>query len=243
MKDQSFREWMQGRYTPSSAATRLSAAKKVEEYYGDLDAHIDAETIENVINNLHYSLTDSKKNLSNPTLIPVSGSPYNVLNNCKNGVRTYVLFRNSGGDAEIAQEAVIELAAAGILEKKQSKIFELEVHLQRFLRDEIDQLETGLTIVDGGVERSVESGDIDILAQDENSRFVVIELKRDLARRDTIGQITGYMGDIMEEESSTGVRGIIVAGDFDKSCRSAVRAIPNLTLKKYRFSFQFEEVD
>ena len=48
------------------------------------------------------------------------------------------------------------------------------------------------------------------------------------------------MGDIMAEEPNQVVRGILVAGDFDKSCRSAVRAIPKLQLRRYRFAFTFE---
>ncbi len=70
---------------------------------------------------------------------------------------------------------------------------------------------------------------------------MVIELKRGVAKRDAIGQITGYMGDLLAEEENEKVRGILVAAEFDKSCRSAVRAIPNLLLKRYRFSFEFED--
>lgn len=72
--------------------------------------------------------------------------------------------------------------------------------------------------------------------------MVVIELKRDLARREAIGQIVGYMGDLMAEEPNQTVRGLLVAGDFDKSCQSAVRAIPNLELKRYRFAFTFDSI-
>ena len=106
----------------------------------------------------------------------------------------------------------------------------------------ISQLEAGLEIIDGGSERSVESGFIDILAKDSTGAFVVIELKSGLAKRETIGQVVGYMGDLLAEEANVSVRGIIVAAEFDKSCRSSIRVIPNLSLKRYRFSFEFEEV-
>ena len=124
---------------------------------------------------------------------------------------------------------------------RRHKLSPLERHLQAELRREIGQLEAGLQIIDDGLERSVESGFIDILARDESGALVVIELKAGSAKREAVGQIAGYMGDLMPEEPDTAVRGILVAADFDKSCRSGVRAIPKLGLKRYRFSFKFEE--
>ena len=52
----------------------------------------------------------------------------------------------------------------------------MERDLQAVLRIAIEQLEPGLTIIDDGAERSVESGFIDITARDA-SNTVVIELK------------------------------------------------------------------
>ena len=97
-----------------------------------------------------------------------------------------------------------------------------------------------MEIVDGGVERSVNSGFIDILARDSAGALVVVELKAGQAKREALGQITGYMGDLLAEEPETEIRGILVAADFDKSCISVVRVIPALSLKRYRFSFMFE---
>ena len=51
------------------------------------------------------------------------------------------------------------------------------------------------------------------------------------------------MGDIADEEPDRAVRGILVAGDFDKKARSAARVVPNLSLRSYRVSFQFKDVD
>ena len=164
-----------------------------------------------------------------------------MLNNYKTGVRSYKAFRDLGGEYEVATEAAIERASEEIKQKKEGKQFELEEHLQESLRAEITQLEAGLVVVDEGNERSVNSGDIDILAQDANGALVVIELKRGLARREAIGQVTGYMGDLIGEEPGTQVRGFLVAAEFDKSCLGAVRAIPGLKLKKYRYTFAFED--
>ena len=118
--------------------------------------------------------------------------------------------------------------------------FGLERDLQLALRKHIDQLEGGLKIVDNGKEQTVESGRIDITAEDSSGTTVVIELKAGPANRDTIGQVLGYMGDLMTTKKS--VRGILVAGEFPAGTMAAARAVPNLRLKKYSFRFSFESV-
>jgi Endonuclease NucS len=118
--------------------------------------------------------------------------------------------------------------------------FGLERDLQLALRKHIDQLEPGLKIMDDGKEQTVESGRIDITAEDSDGTTVVVELKAGLADRETIGQILGYMGDLMATKKS--VRGILVAGEFPAGTVAAARAVPNLRLKKYSFRFSFVSV-
>jgi hypothetical protein len=118
--------------------------------------------------------------------------------------------------------------------------FGLERDLQLALRKYIDQLEPGLKIIDDGKEQTVESGRIDITAEDTNGTTVVIELKAGTADRETIGQVLGYMGDMMTTKKA--VRGILVAGEFPTGTIAAARAVPSLQLKKYSFRFSFESV-
>jgi RecB family endonuclease NucS len=115
--------------------------------------------------------------------------------------------------------------------------FGLEHDLQMALRKNMEQLEHGLKIIDGGKEQHVAAGFIDITAEDENGNTVVIELKAGTAGRETIGQILGYMGCL--QRSDKPVRGIIVAEDFTVSAETAVGAATNLQLKKYGFKFSF----
>jgi len=120
--------------------------------------------------------------------------------------------------------------------------FSLERDLQHALRSNIEQLESGLKIVDGGTERSVASGRIDITAEDRQGATVVIELKAGEADRDAIAQVLSYMGDIAGTNSKQ-VRSILVAGDFSARAVSAARAVPNIELKKYSFKFSFQSAD
>ncbi len=146
----------------------------------------------------------------------------------QNAVYTWEKNRGIEGKATVAEDAI-------------TTTFGLEKDLQRALRTKIDQLEDGLEIIDSGKERKVTSGWIDITAKDRDGKIVVIELKAGEAGRDAIGQVLGYMGDLLDQYK-TPIRGILVAGDFSISAVSAARAIPNLLLKKYLFNFTFEPV-
>jgi len=117
--------------------------------------------------------------------------------------------------------------------------FGLERDLQEALRSHIEQLEPGMKITDGGKEHILEVGRIDITAQDIQGRTVIIELKAGTADREVVGQILSYMGGV---NSKNPVRGILIAADFPKRAIAAARAVPNLQLKKYGFTFTFEEV-
>ena len=116
--------------------------------------------------------------------------------------------------------------------------FGIERDLQDALRNNIEQLEAGLKITDDGKELVVDSGRIDITAEDRNGATVVIELKAGEADRDAIGQILAYMGDI--SVSKKVLRGILIAGDFSPRAIAAARMLPNVQLMKYSFNFSFE---
>ena len=118
--------------------------------------------------------------------------------------------------------------------------FSLERDLQRALRGNIEQLEPGLKITDGGTERTVDAGRIDITAEDGGGNIVVIELKAGTAGMDSIGQILSYMGSIESPEGKD-VRGILVAYDFDERLVMAAKAVPNISLKAYSVQFTFED--
>lgn len=119
--------------------------------------------------------------------------------------------------------------------------FGLERDLQRALRSNIEQLEQGLKVIDGGKERTTEAGRIDITVEDQQGVIVVVELKAGAANSDCVAQILAYIGALSEKEQKP-VRGILVAGDFPRRVVFAARAVPNLQLKKYTFRFSFETV-
>jgi len=136
---------------------------------------------------------------------------------------------------------IFVLTDAGSTEEATNAIkttFGLECDLQQALRANLGQLEPGLKIVDGDKERVVESGRIDITAEDETGTAVVIELKAGTADREAIGQILSYMGDL-QAQGKEKVRGILVAGNFTPRATAAAKAVPNVALQKYGFKFTF----
>jgi hypothetical protein len=147
------------------------------------------------------------------------------------------------GDTSFAAEVLGDESAEEEHETAEAAeiTFGLERDLQSALRANIEQLESGLKIIDEGKERITDAGRIDITASDASGKIVVIELKAGTATPEVIAQVLAYMGTLAEPDNKA-VRGILVAGDFHKRVVLAARAIPNLELKKYSIQFTFGTV-
>lgn len=236
--DARYSEWLR-RAVPSEVTwrTKLSELRRIEAHYGDLDALYDQDELQSLLDTLTYSSDDERREVPNPSKLQISGNIRNNLASYKSALQKYARFRQ-----EVEVEATRPLLAVPMVEalpSEDERTFSLERDLQAALRRSIDQLEAGLEIIDGGTERSVASGRIDILAQDRSGTPVVIELKAVRAPRDAVAQTLAYMGDIQDEMGKQ-PRGILVAPDFDAKTLSAARVVPSLTLMTYSFAFTFQ---
>ena len=119
--------------------------------------------------------------------------------------------------------------------------FSLEADLQRSLRDNLGQLSLGLAVADGNSERTTAAGRMDILARGSDGTLWVIELKAGTADERAVGQLLAYMGALAEEEPGD-IRGLLVAREFTEKARYGSRAIQTISLKRYGFSFTFEDI-
>lgn len=237
MQTEGFKRWLEQRgLSQSSTAARISNVTRVEAHYGDLDKQFAEDRLTGILMQLQYSADDERRNAPNPSQIRIDGNLRNGLATLKLAVGLYRDYREA--DTTRADPNFDELQD----DTGQARLIGLERDLQGALRDHIDQLEPGLEIVDSGIERSVASGFIDITAKAPDDTIVVIELKTGTARRDAIGQILSYMGDIADEESAE-VRGILVAGDFDQKARAAARVVNSLALRSYRVEFKFTDAE
>lgn len=161
----------------------------------------------------------------------------------RSSTERYRKFRRETDNADADVGHVNAESDAKSATETQKQLFRLESDLQATLRRSIQQLEEGLEVIDGGAERSVASGFIDITAKDTKGAIVVIELKAGAAKREAIGQILSYMGDMAEEEPEESVRGILVAADFNHNAKAAARLIPSLSLRSYSIRLDFQAVD
>jgi hypothetical protein len=106
-----------------------------------------------------------------------------------------------------------------------------EQELQQAVRGNLDRLEPGLVAIDGGRE----DGFRDITAKDQAGNTVVIELKAGNAGRDAVCQLLVYMGEVKAAQNPSGLRGILVARDFQATARAAASVVPTIALKRYNF--------
>jgi endonuclease len=122
----------------------------------------------------------------------------------------------------------------------------LERDLQEYLLRDLSCVEKGLKVYShngiSGKEYSTEVGRIDILAQDSNEDYVVIELKAGTANHSVIGQVLGYISCIRKTlAEGKNVRGIIIADDFDKRVKYAIEELKILSLKRYKVTFHITD--
>ncbi|KQT54848.1 hypothetical protein ASG43_04705 [Aureimonas sp. Leaf454] len=236
-----YKDWLVAQqYAANTQTAQLHRLRRVEDAYGDLDAHLANGTLGDVVKELTYGVDDERRERPNPSRLSLEGSIRKSLQSYKSAVVRYGHFI-AAADAARSQVATSSGVSLPIPEVEQTRQrFALERDMQAELRRSIAKLDASLTIIDDGAERSVESGFIDIMCEDEAGDLVVIELKAGAADSRAIGQILGYMGDIATEEAGRTVRGILVAHDFDRRVRSAARVIPSITLMRYAIEFLFE---
>ncbi|MDD5009241.1 MAG: PDDEXK nuclease domain-containing protein [Syntrophorhabdaceae bacterium] len=128
-------------------------------------------------------------------------------------------------------------------------LFYMEKQLEDFLIHNWGKTEIGkrfdLIIEEGELisqQYKTDIGPIDILAKDKGSNsFVVIELKKDQTSDDTIGQVARYMGWIKEHKKDENVKGIIIAGSYDKKLDYALKVMKNIEVFLYEIDFKLKE--
>jgi hypothetical protein len=148
---------------------------------------------------------------------------FHLYNENLHGPNTWV--PTAGDDVDSAVADVIEASVS------------LERDVEEHLIQNLSSLEEGLRFVASQVNNEV--GRVDILAEDANGTRVIIELKVGEAKDAAIGQIARYLGWYAQQGP---VRGILIASDFSRPVRFGAAAIPNLSLRRLRLQFLFEEI-
>ena len=238
MQTENYRNWLEAQnYQDRTITAQMHRAGRVEYHYGDLDTLYAEDRLEGLNQKLTYTTQDRRNNRPNETKIPFEGDAYNNLASYRDAIRRYRRFLEDD-DMELLETDDIPIVDTPEPEL-QPQTIGLEKDMQAAIRQNIEQIEPGLRITDGGRERSVETGFIDITAEDSDNTPVVIELKTGVAGQRAVAQILSYIGSVMDEEGTDQVRGILIASEFDRKARAAAKVVPNLILMRYEFSFQF----
>jgi RecB family endonuclease NucS len=116
--------------------------------------------------------------------------------------------------------------------RTKARIFSYERELKSALRRQLALVEPGLVEADGGRERAVATGRIDITARDRNGHFVVIELKAGPCPHGALEQVLAYSTDL-EAETGTPCRAVLVASEFSERLRAAARRATGIALVTY----------
>jgi len=143
-----------------------------------------------------------------------------------------------GISAERNEESDPEEIEAEVEESIEASV-SLEKDLHSYLAASVSEIESGLSLVENGIEYQTEAGRIDLLARDGNNQLVVIELKAGKAKDNALGQLLGYIGCLSVSEQN--VRGILIASSFDSRVVFAARGLANVKLVKYQLSFNLQE--
>ena len=205
MQNDNYKGWLIAQdYQEGTITAQMHRALRVQEHYGDLDELHADDGLDGLINELRYSRQDMRANRPNETKIPFEGDTYNNLASYRDAVRRYKRFLED--DVEVQE--IVETPIEELPEPVANQRIGLEKDMQAAIRMNIEQLEAGLRITDGGRERSVETGFIDITAVDSQGLPVVIELKTGVAGQRAVAQILSYVGSVMDEEGVDDVQGL-----------------------------------
>lgn len=102
----------------------------------------------------------------------------------------------------------------------------LEQNLENFIVNQLDKIEPGLKLIDRQKDLG-EVGRLDLLCQNHNYNYVVIEIKKWKAGSSVIDQTARYMGWVKRNMTKPGqtVRGIIIVGKEDTYLRYEAAAL------------------
>lgn len=92
-----------------------------------------------------------------------------------------------------------------------------------------------------GVEYLIEGKRIDILLEKSSGELLAVELKSGIANFKVFGQISMYLGLLMERFPERKIKGCIVAGEIDLSLKSAIKTSNLISLKTYKMKLELKE--
>ncbi len=124
--------------------------------------------------------------------------------------------------------------------------FEYERDLQDSMVSQINELFPEYKIIgenNEGVEYEIGGKRIDVLLEKHNGDLLVIELKSEIADYKVFGQISMYIGLLMEKFPERVIKGFVIAGEMDASLKYAIKTTDNIGLKTYKIKLELNKLE
>lgn len=122
------------------------------------------------------------------------------------------------------------------------KVQIMERVLEDILEHNLDGLESDLKLI--GRQFPTAVGPIDLLAEDKDGLYVVIELKRGRTSDRVVGQVARYLSWVTERMANgedNKARAIVVGREYDKHFSAAITQLSRVKPYTYDIRAQFEE--
>ncbi len=249
MDAEKFRSWLEFNGRPlNTIQNRISNCRNVENYEGDLDQHFIKDYGLSLLEKLSYSTTEERNNSPAKHKIPINGNIRNGSATLKQAVNLYMSFRKDNGidfkeyhNSLPIDDALIDDEDIDYIES--SNNFSYERDLKTSMISQINELFPEHKIYgenNEGVEYLIGGKRIDILLEKNDESLVAIELKSGIANYKVFGQLSMYLGLLMDKFPEKEIRGCIVAGEIDNTLQSATQTTELITLKTYKMKLELQ---
>jgi len=247
MDAEKFKNWLEFNGKPrSTIQNRISNCRNVENYEGDLDQHFIKDYGLSLLKKLSYSTSEERNNSTAKHKIPIYGNMRNGSATLKQAVNLYMTFKKEKGvDFEeynnnlASENAFLDDEDLDYIES--SNNFSYEKDLKTSMVSQISELFPEYKIYgenNEGVEYLIEGKKIDILLEKNDGSLFAIELKSGSVNYKVFGQLSMYLGLLMDKFPEKEIRGCIVAGEIDNTLKSATKTTEMVVLKMYKMKLE-----
>jgi hypothetical protein len=249
MDAEKFKKWMEFNGKPlNTIQNRISNCRNVENYEGDLDQHFIKDYGLSLLEKLSYSTADERNNSPAKHKIPIDGNKRNGSATLKQAVNLYMSFRKDSGIEfkEYNEKLTVQNEQTDIEDFdyiENSNNFSYEKDLKTSMVSQISELFPEHKIYgenNEGVEYLIEGKRIDILLEKNDGSLFAIELKSGTANYKVFGQLSMYLGLLMDKFPEKEISGCIVAGEIDNTLKSATKTTELIKLKTYKMKLELQ---
>jgi len=199
--------------------------------------NIDFDNVEKEISKIKYNI-ENRYDVKDNTFAEYdkrtsNGIPKAIINNY------YIKFLENynNEDEDIIDEPPLE-------EDKTATYFSYEKDLQNSLLLQAEELFPGYKVFgdnEEGKEYPINGKRIDLLLEHKTeNKLLVVELKAGLADCKTFGQISMYIGTLMQKFRDKEISGVIIAGEIDDSLKMAILSNNKIKAMTYKMKLTLE---